>query len=308
LENIMVNIGIIVTDKNDWTARALYNAAEERNFNPVFINLENIEVSIGSTIRYYLRENRLSELDAVVVRDVGAGSIESVSFRFDVLRQLDELGILIVNTPESIQNAANKYYSTYLMAKANLPVPCTRIVQSVESALKTLDDFKDAIIKPVFGFKGIGIIRIKNNSIIESDNTTNPKQIEEMVKNEIDDKGMLYIQEYIPNMGRDIRAYVVDDKVIGAIYRTAPDGKWLSNLSQGGSCQRCSLTSSQKKISIKAANTIGTVFTGVDLIEGHNKTMLLEVNGTPSGAGIYKSLGINPADYIMDYVQKQMRG
>ncbi|ADI73219.1 alpha-L-glutamate ligase, RimK family [Methanohalobium evestigatum Z-7303] len=303
----MAKIGIIVTDNNDWTARALYNAAKERNFNPVFINLENIEVSIGSTIRYSLRENSLSELDAVVVRDVGAGSIESVSFRFDVLRQLYELGILIVNTPESIQNAANKYYSTYLMAKANLPVPCTRVVQSVESALKTLDDFRDAIIKPVFGFKGIGIIRIKNYSIIEPDNTTNPKQIEEMVKNEIDNKGMLYIQEYIPNMGRDIRAYVVDGKVIGAIYRTAPDGKWLNNLSQGGSCQRCSLTPSQKEISIKAAKTIGTVFAGVDLIEGNNKTMLLEVNGTPSGAGIYKSLGINPADYIMDYIQKQVR-
>ncbi|MFP4654208.1 MAG: tetrahydromethanopterin:alpha-L-glutamate ligase [Methanohalobium sp.] len=303
----MKKVGIIVTNTEDWTARALFDAVIQKNFYPIFIKLKDTEVTIDSTINYTSNRTDLSELDAAIVRDVGSGPIESVSFRFDVLRQIENDGTLVVNTPESIQNAANKYYSSYLMAKENLPIPRTRIIQNTENALKTLDNFRDALIKPVFGFKGIGIVRIKNNTIIESDNSMNTQQVEKLVQNELDRKGMLYIQEYIPNQGRDIRAFVVDGELIGAIYRTAPDKKWISNLSQGGSYQRCILSTEQKEISIKAAKTIGSVFAGVDLIEGDHKTMLLEVNGTPSGAGIYKAWNINPANYIMDYIQKQMR-
>ena len=303
----MKKVGIIVTDTEDWTARALFDAAKQKNFYPVFINLKDTVVTIDSTINYTSSRTNLSELDAVIVRDVGSGSIESISFRFDILRQLENDGILVVNTPKAIQNAANKYYSTYLMAKSNLPVPRTRIVQSTENALETLNNFRDALIKPVFGFKGIGIVRIKNNTIIESDNSINTQQVEKLVQDELDKKGVLYIQEYIPNQGRDIRAFVVDGELIGAIYRTATDGKWISNLSQGGFCQRCILSTEQKEMSIKAASTVGSVFAGVDLIEGDHKTMLLEVNGTPSGAGVYKAWNINPANYIMDYIQKQMR-
>lgn len=303
----MKKVGIIVTDTDDWTARALFDAAKQKNIYPVFINLKDTVVTIDSEINYTSKSTDLSELDAVVVRDIGTSTIESVSFRFDVLRQLENNGTLVVNTPESIQNAANKYYSTYLMAKEKLPVPRTRIVQNTESALKTLDNFRDALIKPVFGFKGIGIVRIKNNTIIESDNSINAQQVEKLIQDELDKKGMLYIQKYIPNQGRDIRAFVVNGELLGAIYRTASAGKWISNLSQGGTCQRCILSANQKEISIKAASTIGSVFAGVDLIEGDRKTMILEVNGTPSGAGVYKAWNINPANYIMDYIQKQMR-
>jgi tetrahydromethanopterin:alpha-L-glutamate ligase len=129
---------------------------------------------------------------------------------------------------------------------------------------------------------------------------------------------MLYIQEFIKNPGRDIRAFVVGGTTIGAIYRKAASGSWVNNLSQGGRADRCVLTEEQKEIAEKAARAIGTTFAGVDIIEGlpgkldrknsifssqtQGGSQVLEVNGTPSGKGIFESWGINPAESIVKYV------
>ncbi len=297
-----MQIGIAITNPSDWTATALIAAAKQKNITPITLNLQNVEVKIQNGVHYSANDTDLSELDAVIVRDVGAGTLEGVSFRFDILRQLEMNGTSVVNTPQAIQNAANKYHSTCLLAQANLPVPQTRAVQSTEGALNALAEFGDAVIKPVFGYKGIGIVRIKDGTAFHPNNEPRPEPIEQLIDELIREKEMLYIQEFITNPGRDIRAFVVNGSVIGAIYRTAADGSWLNNLSQGGTAARCVLSQEQEEICIRAAETIGTVFAGVDIIEGPNGPVILEVNGTPSGAGIYEAWGINAAEQIIDYV------
>jgi len=298
----MQKIGIAITNPSDWTATALIAAAKQRNITPITLNLQTADVTIPHGVHYSANDTDLSELDAIIVRDVGAGTPEGVSFRFDILRQLEMNGTSVVNTPQAIQNAANKYHSTCLLAQANLPVPRTRAVQSTEGALNALAEFGDAVIKPVFGYKGIGIVRIKDGTAFHPNNEPHPEPIEQLIDELVREKEMLYIQEFITNPGRDIRAFVVNGNVIGAIYRTAAESSWLNNLSQGGTAARCLLSQEQEEICIRAAETIGTVFAGVDIIEGPNGPVILEVNGTPSGAGIYEAWGINAAEQIIDYV------
>ncbi|HJH29821.1 MAG TPA: RimK family alpha-L-glutamate ligase [Methanosarcinaceae archaeon] len=295
-------IGIAITNPSDWTATALIAAAKQRNITPITLNLQTADVTIHHGVHHSANDTDLAELDAIIVRDVGAGTLDGVSFRFDILHQLEMNGTLIVNTPQAIQNAANKYHSTCLLSQANLPVPRTRAVQSTKGALNTLAEFGDAVIKPVFGYKGLGILRVKDGKAFHPNNEPCPEPIEQLIDELIREKEMLYIQEFIANPGRDIRAFVVNGSVIGAIYRTAADGSWLNNLSQGGTAARCVLSQEQEEICIRAAETIGTVFAGVDIIEGPNEPVILEVNGTPSGAGIYEAWGINVAEQIIDYV------
>ena len=136
----MKKIGIVITDPEDWTARALINAARNKGFSPYALDLRTAVVSMKttipeSTVRFKVGDISLSELDAVIVRDVGAGAFEGVSFRFDILRELEAKGVPVINSPEAIQNAANKYHASYLISKASLPVPETIAVQDLESAL-----------------------------------------------------------------------------------------------------------------------------------------------------------------------------
>lgn len=321
----MKKIGIAITDPEDWTARALIKAAKEKGFSPLVFDLSNAEVRIGSGISepasiFKAGEVLLSDLDALIVRDVGAGAFEGVSFRFDILRELEAEGVSVINSPEAIQNAANKYHASYLLAKAGLPVPETVAVQSLEAALKVISEFGDAVIKPVFGYKGKDIARVKNREIRFSDRKIEPAPVEEILEKLLEEKGMLYIQEFIENPGRDIRAFVVGGTAIGAIYRKAAAGSWVNNLSQGGSSDRCVLTDEQEKIAEKASLALGTTFAGIDIIEGteeseeNKKTegmssenrkspRILEVNGTPSGKGIFDAWGINPADHILEYLK-----
>lgn len=334
----MKKIGIVITDPEEWTARALTNAARKKGFSPFVLDFKAAEVSVKSAawepradesnVVFKVGDLKLSDLDAIIVRDAGAGAFEGVSFRFDILRELEDEGIPVVNSPEAIRNAANKYHASYLLAKAGLPVPKTVAVQNMEAALKVISRFGDAVIKPVFGYKGKDIARVKNGEVRFSDRKVESSSMESVLNQLLQERGMLYIQEFIENPGRDIRAFVVDGRAIGAIYRKAASGSWVNNLSQGGSADRCVLTEKQKEIAEKAALAVSTTFAGVDIIEGltndnfseglikdnlnkeieinSNRTegnpKVLEVNGTPSGKGIFDAWGINPAEYILEYI------
>ncbi len=325
----MKKLGIIITDPEDWTARALTDAARKKGFSPFVLDLRAAEGSISSATGesaakksatvFKVGNLKLCDLDAIIVRDAGAGTFEGVSFRFDILRELEAEGIPVLNSPEAIRNAANKYHASYLLAKAGLSVPETVAVQNVESAVKVISIFGDAVIKPVFGYKGKDIARIKNEEVQFSDRKVESSSLEAVLNRLLEERGMLYIQKFIENPGRDIRAFVVGSKVIGAIYRKAAPGSWVNNLSQGGNADRCVLTEEQKEIAEKATLAVGTTFAGVDIIEGltdnstkeikmnssqtEGRPQILEVNGTPSGKGIFDAWGINPAEYIIDYME-----
>ncbi|MDY0386591.1 MAG: tetrahydromethanopterin:alpha-L-glutamate ligase [Methanolobus sp.] len=302
----MKKIGIVLTDPKDWTADALMQEARKRGFETVSIDLGKLETSIGKDIEHLAGRINLSELDAIIIRDMGPGTSDAHVFSFDVLCELEESGIIMVNSPAAIQNAANKFRASCLISKTGINTPETFVTQNVEPALKKLESWEDAVIKPVFGYKGIDIKRIKDNKVIRPDGTPEKTTVYELISGSINEKGMLYIQEFIENPGQDIRAFIVDGKVIGAIYRKAPEGWWLNNLSQGGTPQRCKLTKEQEEMCIGAAKAIGAVFAGVDIIEGDEKCFVLEVNATPSGAGIYKSLNINVAEYIIDAIKNRL--
>lgn len=291
-----------MTDPDDWTTQALLSACQKKGLTPQLICLGDAEVNIVEDLTCSAGCMDLYDLDVVVVRDVGAGTFEGISFRFDILRQLELNGAMLVNSPGSIQNAANKYHSSYLLARKGIPIPRTFAVQSGERAMDVFDKVPDAVIKPIFGYKGRGILRVQEGSVIDPDGSVSSVLVEDAVDEVLLRRGMLYIQEFVENPGRDVRAFVIGDRVAGAIYRNAQDGYWLNNLSQGGMASACVLSPEQEEICLKASEAMGTVFSGVDLIESPSGPLVLEVNGTPSGAGIYSVWGINGAEMIIDHI------
>lgn len=302
----MKKLGIVVTDINDWTANALIQEARKRGFETCCLDLAKVETFIGKKIEHTADDINLSELDAIIIRDMGPGKNDAHVFRFDVLRELERSGLPVINPPSAIQNAANKFYASCLISGAGIPTPKTFATQETEKALQLIEKLGDAVIKPVFGYKGIGIKRIKEGIVIAPDGNAEETNVCNIVDRIIDKKGMLYIQEFIENSGQDIRAFVVDGKVTGAIYRKAPEGWWLNNLSQGGTPVACELTAQQERMCLDAAEAIGAIYAGVDIIECEKGCFVLEVNATPSGAGIYKSHNINVAEHIIAAIDKRL--
>lgn len=286
----MKRIGISVTDPTDWTGIALHDSVMQSGMEALTLHLGEATSNISSG-KLYSGEVDLTTLDGIIVRDLGPSTRNDVSFRFDILCQLEELGVEVMNSPDSIASSANKYVSSYTFRKNGINTPKTLVTNCLEEALDTLASFGRAVVKPVFGYKGIGVECVNNN-----------EKGKQKLKVLLEKNGILYIQEFIPNPGRDIRVFIVNNKVIGSIYRIAPEGSWINNLSQGGSAKPCILTGEQEKLSLKASEVIGTAYAGVDIIEG-DKPYVIEINGTPSGKGIFDACGVNVTIEIIEYLK-----
>jgi tetrahydromethanopterin:alpha-L-glutamate ligase len=290
-------IGLVLTDPGDWTARAFVKSIEERGAKPVPINLATLSASLSSA-GFSLFNADLNELDldALIVRDVGISfALEQISFKFDLIRQFEN-SIPVLNSSEAIQNAANKFLSFYLFQKAQLPIPRTTVTAELDIALKAIDAWGSAVVKPIFGSQGKEIAKLENS---QSDLKSN---LADLVKK----RGVLYVQEFVPNPGRDIRVFVVGEEAVGAIYRVSVGDSFVSNLSQGGTPVACTVTEEMEQLAVRATKSVGADFAGVDLIEGEEGLMVLEVNGTPSGKGINHACGIDFTEEIVDRVFERL--
>jgi tetrahydromethanopterin:alpha-L-glutamate ligase len=331
----MKQIGIAVTDPGDWTAVALNDALVKARARPVVFRLHDVTTSIQEHNRLYTYsgDTDLESLDAVIVRDVGgssgsgasgdsssgdsgdsgdssngssgggssgggssgggssSGGSEDMPYRLDVLCNLERSGLKVVNPPEAIRTAANKHMCSYLFREHGLPTPDTILTTDLDAALAAIRDWGRAVVKPIYGFKGMDI-----HCVVDDEHSV------KLLGSVIDTRGVLYLQRFISNPGRDIRVFVIDGDVPAAIYRVAPPGSWINNLSRGGSHKRCEVTGEIAGLAIDAAQAVGAVYAGVDLIEGEDGLQILEVNGTPSGRGIYEACGVNMAQDIVKCV------
>lgn len=285
-----MRFGIVVSDPDDWTARAILAAFARRGSDAFFLNFSELAASIGKRLSISSNGINLLGLDGLIVRDMGRRGAEDVGFRFEALCALESLGISVVNPPEAIARAANKFATSLALQRAGVPTPNTTITTSPDAAARALSEYGKAVSKPLFGYKGKGILLLENGD-------------EDQLLKLIEGQGMVYLQEFIESSRpRDIRAFVVGDLVMGAIYRVAPQGQWISNLARGGSAEPCAVTDDLRDLAIRASKAVGAIYCGVDLLETPEGLKVIEVNGTPSGKGIFEASGINVAEAIAESV------
>ena len=292
-----VNLGLVLTDPEDWTARAFVKSIERRGAKPVPINLATLSASLSSSgFSIFDVDLKSVDLDALIVRDVGISfALEQISFKFDLLQQL-EMSMPLMNSSAAIQNAANKFLSFYIFNQAQLPIPQTTITSELDVALNALETFGSAVVKPIFGSQGKDIIKLEST---QPDVTSKLEAL-------LNERGVLYIQAFVPNPGRDIRIFVVGEEAVGAIYRVSVADSFVSNLSQGGTPVKCTVTEEMREVAVRATKSVGADFAGVDLIEGEEGLMVLEVNGTPSGKGINHACGIDVTEKIVDRLLERL--
>jgi tetrahydromethanopterin:alpha-L-glutamate ligase len=292
-------IGVVLTDPEDWTANAFLKNIEKRGAKAVPLNLSTLSASISTAdFSIFNADLKDVELDTIIVRDVGISfSLEQISFKFDLLRQFEN-SIPVMNSSAAIQNAANKFFSFYIFKLAHLPIPRTVITSELEVALNAVETFESAVVKPIFGSQGKGIIKLESSQ----------QDLKLKISELLEERGVLYLQEFVPNPGRDIRVFVVGEEAIGAIYRISQVDSFISNLSQGGTPVKCELTEEMQELAIYATKAVDADFAGVDLIESDEGLFLLEVNATPSGKGINRACGIDVTERIVDLLFERIEG
>jgi tetrahydromethanopterin:alpha-L-glutamate ligase len=280
-----MRFGIVASDREDWTAVAIRAALSSKCADVFFLDFSRLVADVEGP-SFLCGGLDLLQLDGLVVRDLGRRGAHDVAFRLEVLQALEEKGILVVNPAAAIARAANKFATSLLLRQSGVPTPRTTVTTSMEEALKALQSYGRAVSKPLFGYKGKDLVLLEERD-------------EAVLRRLLERNGVVYLQEFLESRPpRDVRAFVVGDEVLGAIYRVAPTGSWISNLARGGRAEPCPAAEELADLAARASGAVGALYSGVDLLETPDGLAVIEVNGTPSGRGIFQALGIDVTEAI----------
>lgn len=239
--------------------------------------------------------NILEELDALIIRPVGRGSIEELVFRMDLLYHLQRLGLYIINPPETIERCVDKYDVLTVLEEGGLPVPRTAVTENASEALTAFDELGcDVVVKPLFGSRGLGSTRIRDAEIAST-----------IFKAITFYHGVIYLQEFIPHGYSDIRAFIVGDRVIAGMRRIA--NSWKTNYSQGAQPEPLKLSEDLEELAIKCAKLVQCKIAGVDILESQNGPVVVEVNSQPGWKGLQSISNVSVADEIVDFVLSELK-
>ncbi|MBS7650717.1 MAG: RimK family alpha-L-glutamate ligase [Candidatus Bathyarchaeia archaeon] len=286
-----MRIGLLTRNRNAWCSQQLIKSFKNRNVDVACFSFGDIVARVGlKPIASVGNLDLLTELDAILVRPIGRGSLEEIIFRLNLLQKLARSGLTVINSPYSIEKAADKYNTLAILSEHGINVPRTVVTENVIRAMSAFKEFgEDVVVKPIFGSRGIGAARISNYDVAERVFRTLRFQ-----------RQILYIQEYIWHGTSDIRAFVVGDNVAGAMRRVADS--WKTNISKGAKAIPISLPQDLEKLAVKTAKAIGCEIAGVDLIDEGGRPTILEINSQPGWRGLQTVTEKSISDIIADYV------
>lgn len=232
----------------------------------------------------------LADYDVVIVRTMPPGSLEQVIFRMDVLLRLEASGVRVYNPPRSLETCIDKYLAGTRLEAAGLPTPPTWVCQDAETALSAWETLGgDVVVKPIFGSEGRGMMRVQDPELAWS------------IFRSLERSGaVLYLQKFIPHPGWDLRVFVVDGRILGAMRRHAGRG-WRTNVAQGGTTEAVDVTADERRLALAAAQAVGARAAGIDLLpRPEGGYFVLEVNAVPGWRALAPTLGIDVARAIIE--------
>src|SRR5262245_15500917 len=237
----------VILGASGWHTDELFRALAARGHGAEMLPYEGLVARAGGTDTAGLsvRNTAIFDADAVLARIIPAGSLEHVIYRVDALHWIERRGIPVMNSPRAIERSVDKFYTTALLHEAGLPTPETVVCQTAADAMAAAAAMGDVVVKPLFGSMGHGMVRVSDPDMAFRVFRT----LEQL-------SAVFYVQRAIEHDGRDIRAFVVEGRVIAAIERRAPGGDWRTNVARGGSARAFELPSEWEALALGAAAAI----------------------------------------------------
>ena len=276
-----VQIGMLC-DRIRPDERMVIEAAKKKNIELIVHNVDEIVFDVFT--------NSETKFENVILQRV-----MSYFKSMHITALLEKADTQVVNSFNAALICGNKLLTSIALSKAGIPTPKTVVAFTEESAMKALDKVGyPAILKPVVGSWGRLIAPLK-----DLDST---KAILETREYMFPLYQVLYIQEMIQNLIRDIRCFVIGDRAVAAIYRYSAPGEWRTNVARGGRAEPCPITSETEELCVKAANAVGGGVFGVDMMETPNGPVVHEVNYTTEFKATTESTGVDIPGLVLQYL------
>ena len=214
---------------------------------------------------------------------------------------LEGLGVGVINCLETGIFAGNKLFTHMLLKKAGVPTPYAAVSFSKDAALSMLDDQGyPRVIKPTVGSWGRLVSKLNDRDSAEG--------ILEGRESMYPIYQVHYLEEFVKRPPRDIRAIMVGDSIVGAIYRTSPSGAWKTNMALGGTAEQCKVTPEMEEMCIKAKNAVHGDIVGIDLMESNDRGLVVhEINNTTEYKNTVRVCGVDIPSLMLEYAAGSKR-
>jgi len=290
-----MKIVVLSRNANLYSTKRLVEAGEKRGHEIKIVDHTKCDIIIEKKKPAIIYQHQLLEnVDAVIPR-IGA----SVTFfGTAVVRQFEMMKVFTAVESQSLMRSRDKLRSLQVLSRAGLGLPKTVFTNYSKNVKDVIAKVGGAplVIKLLEGTQGLGVVLADNDnaaeSVLEAFNGLQARVI---------------VQEFIKEaMGADIRAFVVDGVVLGAMKRQGKEGEFRSNLHRGGSADIIELSEEEENSAIKAAKVMGLGVAGVDMLQSARGPLILEVNSSPGLEGIEKATGSDIAKKIIRYVERNV--
>ncbi len=290
-----MRIKILSRNPSLYSTKRLVEAAKKRKHDVEVVDPLKCDIVIEKRRpNIYYKGGYIENVDAIIPR-IGA----SVTFYGTaVVRQFEMMGAFTTTDSEALVRSRDKLRSLQVLSRAKIGLPktvFTNYSRDVEGVIKQVGG-TPLVIKLLEGTQGIGVVlaetRNAAESVIEAFNGLQARVI---------------VQEFIKEAkGADIRAFVVDGHVVGAMKRQGKEGEFRSNLHRGGNAEVVELSDEEEIAAVKATKAMGLGIAGVDMLQSSRGPLILEVNSSPGLEGIEKATGKDIAKTIIRYIERNV--
>jgi ribosomal protein S6--L-glutamate ligase len=290
-------LAVLSRKKSLYSTRRLLEAAKFHGFRTRVVDVLRCNLHLeASNPRLFYKGRELSSLTVALPR-IGA-SVTSVGL--SVVRQLEALGVPMVNGSSAISKSRDKLAALQQLAAAGVRIPRTVLARGggdVKELVAQVGGLP-AILKLLQGTQGVGVMIAHSEAEVTS------------ILGTLWDLGQeILLQEFIAeSKGRDLRALVVGDRVVGAMRREAKRGEFRSNLHRGGAGTAIELPRDYAEAAVRAAQVLGLDVAGVDLLESKAGPTVLELNSSPGFEGLEKATGLDIASEIIAEAARKADG
>jgi len=281
----------ILGQSGGWHTESLRGALARRGLTAECYPVTQLTARVTGRPRLTAATVPLDGCDVVFVRAIPTGSLEQVIYRMDALRMLEHDGVRVVNSARAIEHGVDKYYTSARLHDAGLPTPRTIVCERFEEALAAYEELGgDVVVKPLFGSEGKGIVRVSDVDIAYR------------AFRALELGRYIYcLQEFVPHGSADIRAFVVGERVIGAMLRRGQG--WKTNASQGAKGEPLELDERLIDLALRATRVVGADHAGVDILPCDDGAYsVIEVNTIPGWRALRAATGVDAAQCLVDHV------
>ncbi|KLU05922.1 Ribosomal protein S6 glutaminyl transferase [Rhodopirellula islandica] len=290
-----MKLAILSCSPRCYSTRRLVEAAEQRGIKAKVLNTLKfaIDLAEGEPDLYY-RSKQLSDYDGVLPR-IGSSI---TYFGTAVVRQFEQMDVFCANSSAGISNSRDKLRSMQILSRHQIGIPQTTFVRDRKDILPAIERVggSPVIIKLLEGTQGVGVILAENVKVAEA-----------IIETLQSTKQNVLVQQFVAeSRGKDIRAFVIGDRVVAAMRRVAVGNEFRSNVHRGGQTEAVVLDETYAETAVRAAQIMGLRVAGVDMLEGANGPQVMEVNSSPGLEGIESSTKLDIAGAIIDYMSAQV--